>query len=320
MYTIRTVLPMREHDDARPSYITKHSDRLYSIFSGKIGTCVDIANELVKIINERILVDRISFSVEEGEIFGLLGSSGSGKTTTLYSALSILNSPETNIVTIEDPVEYIITGINQVQSKADIGLTFAAGLRSFLRQDPDVIMVGEIRDKETGEIAGNAALTGHVVFATLHTNDAPSTVIRLLNMGVEPVLIAATLRLIIAQRLLRRVCKECKTVDTVAQSDLIALGFDIDASKHIQLMKGRGCDICHGTGYKGRVGIYEVLEINEEMRQLIVRRAPPSEIRVAAGKTGVETLRQIAIKKLLAGLTTVEEVIRVTVADESGGA
>jgi type IV pilus assembly protein PilB len=248
------------------------------------------------------------------------GPTGSGKTTTLYSALSILNSPETNIVTIEDPVEYIITGINQVQSKADIGLTFAAGLRSFLRQDPDVIMVGEIRDKETGEIAGNAALTGHVVFATLHTNDAPSTVIRLLNMGVEPVLIAATLRLIIAQRLLRRVCKECKTVDTVAQSDLIALGFDIDASKHIQLMKGRGCDICHGTGYKGRVGIYEVLEINEEMRQLIVRRAPPSEIRVAAGKTGVETLRQIAIKKLLAGLTTVEEVIRVTVADESGGA
>ncbi len=206
------------------------------------------------------------------------GPTGSGKTTTLYSALSNLNSPDTNIVTIEDPVEYLIKGINQVQAKSDIGLNFATGLRSFLRQDPDVIMVGEIRDKETGEIAGNAALTGHLVLSTLHTNDAPSTVIRLLNMGMEPVLIAATLRLVIAQRLLRRICKECTTLDDVTPSDMLALGMDFDSSKRIQMKKGRGCDICHGTGYKGRMGIYEVLEINEEMRQLIVRKASPTEI------------------------------------------
>jgi type IV pilus assembly protein PilB len=246
------------------------------------------------------------------------GPTGSGKTTTLYSALSNLNEPDTNIVTIEDPVEYLIKGINQVQAKADIGLNFASGLRAFLRQDPDVIMVGEIRDRETGEIAGNAALTGHLVLSTLHTNDAPSTVIRLLNMGMEPVLIAATLRLVVAQRLLRKICKECKIQDEVSASDMLSLGLDFEASKRIQLKKGRGCDICHGTGYKGRMGIYEVLEINEEMRQMIVRRATPSEIRSAASRTGVETLRAAALKKLISGLTTVEEVIRVTVADEEG--
>jgi type IV pilus assembly protein PilB len=245
------------------------------------------------------------------------GPTGSGKTTTLYSALSILNEPDTNIMTIEDPVEYILPGINQVQAKPDIGLTFANGLRAFLRQDPDVIMVGEIRDKETGEIAGNAALTGHLVLATLHTNDAPSTVIRLLNMGIEPVLIAATLRMVIAQRLLRRVCKNCKTDYQISGTELAAVGvrMQMDGGAKIKVYKGMGCETCHGSGYKGRVGVYEVMEINEEMRQLIVEKAPPSAIRTAAAKTGVEPLRDVALKKMMSGATTIDEVVRVTVAE-----
>jgi len=247
------------------------------------------------------------------------GPTGSGKTTTLYSALSILNSPDRNIMTIEDPVEYVLQGINQVQAKPDIGLTFANGLRAFLRQDPDVIMVGEIRDKETAEIAGNAALTGHLVLATLHTNDAPSTVIRLLNMGVEPVLISATLRMVIAQRLLRRVCTQCKSPYEVTTTELSSLGVDLqlDPNAKIRLMKGKGCEVCHNTGYKGRVGVYEILELTEELRQLVVKRAPPYEIRAAAKRTGVEGLREVAVKKLFAGITTIEEVVRTTVADEA---
>jgi type IV pilus assembly protein PilB len=245
------------------------------------------------------------------------GPTGSGKTTTLYSALSILNEPDTNIMTIEDPVEYILPGINQVQAKTDIGLTFANGLRAFLRQDPDVIMVGEVRDKETGEIAGNAALTGHLVLATLHTNDAPSTVIRLLNMGIEPVLIAATLRMVIAQRLLRRICKNCKSEYQISGTELAAVGvrMQMDGGAKIKIFKGMGCDTCHGTGYKGRVGVYEVMEINEEMRQLIVTKSPPSAIRTAAAKTGVEPLREVALKKMMSGQTTIDEVVRVTVAE-----
>ncbi len=247
------------------------------------------------------------------------GPTGSGKTTTLYSALAILNEPDTNIMTIEDPVEYILPGINQVQAKPDIGLTFANGLRAFLRQDPDVIMVGEIRDKDTGEIAGNAALTGHLVLATLHTNDAPSTVIRLLNMGVEPVLIAATLRMVIAQRLLRRICTKCKEPYEVPGTEIAALGMEVDPTKKFTIYRGRGCDVCHKSGFKGRVGIYEVLEINEEMRQLIVRKSAPSEIRTAATRSGVEPLRAVGVKKLMAGVTTIDEIIRVTVAEESAG-
>lgn len=248
------------------------------------------------------------------------GPTGSGKTTTLYSALSILNQIHANITTIEDPVEYILEGINQVQAKADIGLTFANGLRAFLRQDPDIIMVGEIRDKETAEIAANAALTGHTVLSTLHTNDAPSTVVRLLNMGVEPVLIAATLKLIVAQRLLRRVCQQCKAAYEVTADEIKSLGVPVqlDPSSKIRLFKGAGCDHCNKTGFKGRVGIYEVLEVNEEMRQLIVKNAPPYEIRMAASRTGVESLREVAVKKLFAGLTSIEEVIRVTASEGSG--
>lgn len=248
------------------------------------------------------------------------GPTGSGKTTTLYSALSLLNSPERNISTIEDPVEYVLPGVNQVQARPDIGLTFANGLRAFLRQDPDVILVGEIRDKETGEIAGNAALTGHTVLATLHTNDAPTTVIRLLNMGVEPVLVASTVRMIVAQRLLRRVCTNCKETYEISVDELTSLGVTIQlaASTKVRLFKGKGCEVCNGSGYKGRVGIYEVMEINEEMRQLIVKNAPPYEIRMAAQRSGLESLREVGIKKLFAGLTTIDEIIRVTTGDEEG--
>ncbi|MFN0116971.1 MAG: GspE/PulE family protein, partial [Elusimicrobiota bacterium] len=276
-------------------------------------------------------LEKLGFDEREMDVFtrnikaanGMIlvtGPTGSGKTTTLYSALSILNSEDTNIVTIEDPVEYILPGINQVQAKPDIGLTFATGLRAFLRQDPDVIMVGEIRDKETGEIAGNAALTGHLVLATLHTNDAPSTVVRLLNMGVEPVLVAATLRMVIAQRLLRKVCSGCKTPYEVSISDLAGLGVQLDQDPNLKmkLFKGKGCNTCSGSGFKGRVGVYEVMELNDEMRQMIVRNASPGEIRNAATRSGVNSLREVALRKMFAGLTTIEEVIRVTVAEESG--
>jgi type IV pilus assembly protein PilB len=254
--------------------------------------------------------------------YGLIlvtGPTGSGKTTTLYSAMSILNTPDRNIVTIEDPVEYILPGINQVQAKPDIGLTFANGLRAFLRQDPDVILVGEIRDKETGEIAGNAALTGHLVLATLHTNDSASTVIRLLNMGVEPVLIAATLRMVVSQRLLRKVCSQCRTPYEVTVEELMGLGVTIQlaANTKVRLFKGKGCEVCHHSGYKGRIGVYEVLELNEEIRQLVVKQAPPYEIKMAATRSGVESLREVAVKKLFAGLTSLEEVIRVTIAENS---
>ncbi len=274
-------------------------------------------------------LEKLGFEEKEMTIFkknifsphGLIlvtGPTGSGKSTTLYSAMGILNTPDRNIVTIEDPVEYILQGINQVQAKPDIGLTFANGLRAFLRQDPDVILVGEIRDKETAEIAGNAALTGHLVLATLHTNDAPSTVIRLLNMGVEPVLVAATLRMVVAQRLLRKICSQCKTPYEITPDQLMGLGITIQfaGNQKIRLFKGRGCEACHGKGYKGRLGIYEVLELNEEIKQLVVKNAPPYEIRMAASRGGLESLREVGVKKLFAGLTTIEEVIRVTSAAE----
>jgi type IV pilus assembly protein PilB len=274
-------------------------------------------------------LDKLGFDEKEKELFisnikapqGLIlvtGPTGSGKSTTLYSAISILNSPERNIVTIEDPVEYLLPGVNQVQAKPDIGLTFANGLRAFLRQDPDVILVGEIRDKETAEIAANASLTGHVVFATLHTNDAASTVIRLLNMNVEPVLISATLKMVVAQRLLRRICTNCRQPYEIKSSEIESMGVKLNLASGgmVRMFKGKGCEFCANTGYKGRVGIYEIMELNEEIRTLIVKRSPPHEIRAATRKMGLETLREVGLKKLFAGLTTLEEVLRVTTADE----
>ncbi|MBI5528082.1 MAG: type IV-A pilus assembly ATPase PilB [Deltaproteobacteria bacterium] len=240
------------------------------------------------------------------------GPSGSGKTTTLYSALMELNQPNINVSTVEDPVEYNITSLNQVQVRPDVGLTFAAALRSFLRQDPDVIMVGEIRDLETAEIAIKSALTGHLVLSTLHTNDAPSTVTRLLNMGVEPFLVASAVLLIVAQRLVRKVCTQCREPQQVEPGALVNLGISEEKAAGLTVYKGKGCKTCNNIGYRGRVGIYEVLRFNRQIREAILRGESTSEVRRIAVEHGMLTLRQSALRKLEAGVTSLEEVVRTT--------
>ncbi|MCU0242361.1 MAG: Flp pilus assembly complex ATPase component TadA [Vicinamibacteria bacterium] len=242
------------------------------------------------------------------------GPTGSGKTNTLYSALASLNKPDTNIMTAEDPVEFNLAGINQVQIKEQIGLNFAAALRSFLRQDPNIILVGEIRDYETAEIAVKAALTGHLVLSTLHTNDAPSTISRLVNMGVEPFLVGTAVNLIQAQRLVRRICSNCKEeVHEVPAKTLIEVGFPPDQVGTFKLYKGRGCGTCNGTGYKGRVGLYEVMEISEGVRDLIMVGATSVEIKRKALEEGMLTLRLSGLEKIKNGVTSIEEVLRETV-------
>jgi type IV pilus assembly protein PilB len=242
------------------------------------------------------------------------GPTGSGKTNTLYSAIAALNKPDTNIMTAEDPVEFNLPGINQVQIRDNIGLNFAAALRSFLRQDPNIILVGEIRDYETAEIAVKAALTGHLVLSTLHTNDAPSTVSRLVNMGIEPFLVGTAVNLIQAQRLIRRVCNNCKgEVTDIPSKTLIEVGFNPDQVGAFKMYKGRGCGVCNGTGYKGRVGLYEVMEISEGIRDLIMVGATAVEIKRKALEEGMLTLRQSGLEKIRAGITTIEEVLRETV-------
>jgi type IV pilus assembly protein PilB len=243
------------------------------------------------------------------------GPTGSGKTTTLYSALSDLNQPGVNISTAEDPVEYNLMGINQCQMHDDIGLNFAAALRSFLRQDPDVVMVGEIRDFETAEIAVKAALTGHLVLSTLHTNDAPATVSRLLNMGVEPFLITASVNLILAQRLARRICADCKAPTDFDKNSLVEVGMTPEQIEGAEIVLGKGCATCGGTGYKGRVALYEVLRFTDELRELILQGASTAELKAAAIQSGMSTLRMSGNVKVLEGVTTVEEVMRVTMAD-----
>ena len=220
------------------------------------------------------------------------GPTGSGKTNTLYSAISQLNVPETNIMTAEDPVEFNLAGVNQVQMKESIGLNFAAALRSFLRQDPNIVLVGEIRDFETAEIAVKAALTGHLVLSTLHTNDAPSTVNRLMNMGIEPFLVATSVHLICAQRLVRRICKECKAPMEVPAQALIDAGYTPEEAKNVQPQKGRGCGTCNNTGYKGRVGLYEVFQLSDEIRQLVLEGASSIELKQRATEEGMISLRQ----------------------------
>jgi len=241
------------------------------------------------------------------------GPTGSGKTNTLYSSISRVNTPETNIMTAEDPVEFNLHGINQVQMKEQIGLNFAAALRSFLRQDPNIILVGEIRDFETAEIAVKAALTGHLVLSTLHTNDAPSTINRLMNMGIEPYLVATSVHLICAQRLVRRVCKDCKEEVSMPPQALVDIGFGPDDAKSVKLYKGRGCGTCNNTGYKGRVGLYEVMEIGEGLREMILTGASSIELRSKAAEDGMISLRGSGLRKIKAGQTTVEEVVRETV-------
>src|SRR5256714_742000 len=242
------------------------------------------------------------------------GPTGSGKTNTLYSALQSLNTVDTNIITAEDPVEFNLPGINQVQMKEQIGLNFAAALRSFLRQDPNIILVGEIRDFETAEIAIKAALTGHLVLSTLHTNDAPSTISRLMNMGIEPFLVATSVNLIQAQRLIRRVCKDCKKENPTPAEALVEIGFSPEEAGKLKTYKGKGCPTCNDTGYKGRIGLYEVMEITDEIRELILIGASSLELRKKSIEDGMITLRGSGLQKIRNGVTTIEEVLRETVA------
>jgi type IV pilus assembly protein PilB len=241
------------------------------------------------------------------------GPTGSGKTNTLYSSIARINTGETNIMTAEDPVEFNLMGVNQVQVRENIGLNFAAALRSFLRQDPNIILVGEIRDFETAEIAVKAALTGHLVLSTLHTNDAPSTINRLMNMGIEPFLVASSLNLVCAQRLVRRICKNCTEPDPTPPPALMQAGFSAEDAKKVVPNRGKGCEKCNNTGYKGRVGLYEVMEITEEIRELVLVGASALELRRKAVEEGMLTLRASGLRKVKEGVTTIEEIVRETV-------
>ncbi len=250
--------------------------------------------------------------------FGMVlvtGPTGSGKTTTLYSAMSTINKVDVNIMTAEDPVEYNLLGINQVYVREDIGLTFASALRSFLRQDPDIVMVGEIRDFETAEIAVKAALTGHLVLSTLHTNDAPGTISRLLNMGIEPFLVSASVVLILAQRLCRKICEHCKEEEKVPENILIDIGFSKDEASIVKPLKGKGCQTCGGSGYKGRIALYEVMPVKDDLKEMIVKGSTATELKKTAIKLGMKSLRMSGLTKIKEGVTSIEEVLKVSFAD-----
>ncbi len=264
---------------------------------GLVDEKLRLINQLIKRSNGIILVT---------------GPTGSGKTTTLYSVLSVLNSPEVNILTIEDPVEYQIKGIGQIQVNSKIDLTFANGLRSILRQDPDIVLVGEIRDRETAEIAVQASLTGHLVFSTLHTNDSAGGITRLIDMGIEPFLVSSSVVAIIAQRLVRTICPVCKTAYRPDDEELMEIGMTRDLLQGDVLYKGKGCVNCVNTGYKGRTGIYEILIIDDEIRSMITREVDSSMIKHAAIKKGMTTLKEDGIKKVVSGITTIKEILRVT--------
>ncbi|MFT4691436.1 MAG: type II secretory ATPase GspE/PulE/Tfp pilus assembly ATPase PilB-like protein, partial [Limisphaerales bacterium] len=248
------------------------------------------------------------------------GPTGSGKSTSLYAFLSTINSVHKRIITIEEPVEYELKGINQIAVRSDIGLTFAMGLRHILRQDPNVIMVGEIRDTETADIAIRAALTGHLVFSTLHTNDAPSAFTRLVDMGIEPFLVASSVEAVLAQRLVRTICKHCRVEEQVEASYLERLGYPLEDIEAAKFWKGTGCEECRGQGYQGRQGIYELLMVDERLRPLILQRAASSTIAAKARESGMRTLRHDGWEKARQGVTTIEEILRVTQSEEHFGA
>jgi type IV pilus assembly protein PilB len=270
--------------------------------------------DMTKLGFEQESLDKFEVAIEKpwGMVL-VTGPTGSGKTNTLYSSIARINTVQTNIMTAEDPVEFNLMGVNQVQVRENIGLNFAAALRSFLRQDPNIILVGEIRDFETAEIAVKAALTGHLVLSTLHTNDAPSTVNRLMNMGIEPFLVASSLNLICAQRLVRRICKNCTQPDPTPPAALMQAGFNAEDAKTVVPNKGKGCEKCNQTGFKGRVGLYEVMEVTEELRELILVGASSLELRRKAVDDGMITLRGSGLRKVKEGVTTIEEIVRETV-------
>ena len=276
---------------------------------------------------DKLMLDMTKLGFEPGSLrkfeaailkpYGMVlvtGPTGSGKTNTLYSALQRINTPEVNIMTAEDPVEFNLSGINQVQTREQIGLNFAAALRSFLRQDPNIILVGEIRDFETAEVAIKAAMTGHLVLSTLHTNDAPSSISRLMNMGIEPFLVATSVHLIVAQRLVRRICSFCKEPFEMPPAALAQVGFSEHESRTLKLFRGRGCERCSNTGYKGRVGLYEVLEVDDDLKEMILSGGSAFELRQKAMQSGMMTLRMSGLQKIRDGMTSVEEVVRETVA------
>jgi type IV pilus assembly protein PilB len=244
------------------------------------------------------------------------GPTGSGKTTTLYSALSRVNTPEVNVMTAEDPVEYNLDGINQVLVHDDVGLTFAAALKAFLRQDPNIIMVGEIRDIDTASIAVKAALTGHLVLSTLHTNDAPSAIGRMIDMGIEPFLVASSVNLVLAQRLVRRVCNNCKKQITLSEETLRELQLDAKEAAKATFFQGEGCVDCNNTGYRGRQGVYEVMSMSSKLREMVLERTSANEIKKLAITEGMLTLRRDGLEKLKKGLTSVEEILKETASDK----
>lgn len=291
---------------------TVHGESLVMRVLDKSNISLGIA-ELGFFADDQQLIDRI-IRMPDG-IFLVTGPTGSGKTTSLYAFLNAINRPTVKIITAEDPVEYELTGINQVQIRSDIGMTFAKALRAMLRQAPNIIMVGEIRDQETGEIAINAALTGHMVFSTLHTNDAPSAITRLIDMKIKPFLIASSLRAVMAQRLVRRNCKQCAEPIEVTESELEVLKLPREYFKNASLMRGRGCSKCK-HGYKGRVGLYEIFTLGQEIENLIYRQASSAEIREQALASGMRSLRDDGLRKAVAGLTTLSEVISVTIGDD----
>jgi general secretion pathway protein E/type IV pilus assembly protein PilB len=249
-------------------------------------------------------------------IFLVTGPTGSGKTTTLYASLHFLNQPDRKIITVEEPVEYQLSGINQVPVNASIGMTFAAALRAMLRQAPNIVMVGEIRDRETAEIAINASLTGHMVFSTLHTNDAPSAVTRLVDIGAKPFLVAASLRASMAQRLVRRNCPECRKPYQPTAKEIQSLGLQPPQLAGARFARGTGCPACNGTGYSGRMGIFEIFVVTDEIRGMIYDNVTAARLRAHARRDGMRTMREDGVRKVLAGLTTIEEVVSVTVGDE----
>jgi general secretion pathway protein E/type IV pilus assembly protein PilB len=280
----------------------------------KDGLRVGLA-ELGFLSDDQQMMEKL-ISLPDG-MFLVTGPTGSGKTTTLYSCLHFINRPDRKIITVEDPVEYVLAGINQVQVSEVVGLTFSAALRSILRQAPNIIMIGEIRDLETASIAINASLTGHLVFSTLHTNDAPGAVTRLIDIGVKPFLVASSTRALLAQRLVRKICKKCGAPWVPPENELKALGIDAQASASATFKKGKGCDNCSGTGCRGRMGIFEVFVIDDDARKLIYDKVPSSVLRARAREMGMRTLREDGVRKVLAGLTVPEEVIRATVGDET---
>ena len=298
-------------------------------FRVSVLPCLFGEKTVMRILDKSNLqVDLTKLGFEEGSLkifmeslekpYGMIlvtGPTGSGKTTSLYSALNYLNKPGINIMTAEDPVEYNFLGMNQVQMKEEIGLTFAAALRAFLRQSPDIILVGEIRDFETAEIAVKAALTGHLVLSTLHTNDAPSSISRLLNMGIEPFLVSASLILIAAQRLARKICPECKEEEQVPEQGLVQLGFSEEEAKTITCYRGKGCPVCNDSGYKGRIAFYEIMPVSQEIKEMVLEGASSDELKKTAVRLGMKTLRMSGLTKVKEGVTSIEEVLRVTFGD-----